>query len=108
MERVAQMARAALSHLYGPDHEAGPRGATADGSTTLTLDDILSNIQYYRVHDYVQLIAVVEGLDDLCRKLGNVSLREVGVCCSRVRHACGSVSLGAPWKQALDSPYELQ
>jgi len=52
----------------------------ASGEAVLSLDDVLGSIHYYRVHDYVQLIAVVDGLDELCGQLHNVRVLFIPCC----------------------------
>ncbi|KNC56404.1 Rad51 DNA recombinase 3 [Thecamonas trahens ATCC 50062] len=79
VERAVEIASAVVSHLDAQ--------AAADGvAHGLSLESVLSSIAYYRVHSYVEQIALINLLPGIVEELGNVRLVVIDSVAFHFRH----------------------
>ena len=84
-ERAYAMAQAFVQHIHSM--EAGADEARSPELQSLTPDSILSNIYLYRVHDYVEQMALVNMLPELLRtELPRVRLVIIDTVSFHFRH----------------------
>lgn len=66
-ERAADIAEGLLKHL----RRAGERNADkSSAAARLTVESLLSNIHYLRVHDWAQQLAIIASIDDYMKARG--------------------------------------
>lgn len=72
VERVVEIAEAVVNHI----HELAAGGTEEEQQTAnnMTVESVLSRIHYYRVHDYVEQIALVNILPQLLQQHAPVIL----------------------------------
>ncbi|XP_064391836.1 DNA repair protein RAD51 homolog 3-like isoform X2 [Halichondria panicea] len=92
VERVVDMAKAAVAHLttvaqsnHDQDMEAGLSGFTLEG--------VLSGIHYYRCHDYIELVALVNLLPDIINQHPKVKMVVVDSIASPFRYGFQDMGL---------------
>eukprot|EP01027_Heterolobosea_sp_BB2_P016626 GEZU01023647.1.p1 GENE.GEZU01023647.1~~GEZU01023647.1.p1 ORF type:complete len:266 (-),score=52.81 GEZU01023647.1:640-1437(-) len=85
VERVEEVARALVTHLQ---RMAAARGAQEqiDAVVNFSVDQILSNIYYYRVHDFIEQLALVNVLSDFLSTHPQVRLIVIDSITSHFRH----------------------
>jgi len=73
VERVVEIADAVVKHISGLRESAALSGA-ANLPPPLTTETILKGIHYYRIHDYIEQIALVNILPSVLDSLSQVKL----------------------------------
>jgi RAD51-like protein 2 len=90
VERVVEIAEHFIQHLT---HMANITENNSLDGEYFTLDKILSRIFYYRVHDYVEQIALVNLLPNIINQLPNVKLIVIDSVTFHFRHDFTDMSL---------------
>jgi len=84
MERVIQVAQAASNHLVLMAENR--MDCEKEEAKRFTLESVLSRIHYYRVHDYVEQIALINLLPSILREKPEVKLIVIDSVAFHFRH----------------------